>query len=180
MDLNEYLEKREIDEELKYFRQGKLCTAYPFKDCSISEPLDELAEMQKLSGSYYFYGMISCELLAEKEKVELELASKKEALTGALEIKKSSLYLLNQVELARTKARCTDKVLENMVSSNSEIANIKSDLLGLSQLKERIIELKNVENKLKIILKALLLKQEDLIEISRRKKEELKTISHLS
>jgi len=179
MDLREFLEKHELDEELKHMRGGKLCTAYPRIDCNIADTVDEVAELHKVSGAYYFYGSISCMLLEAKEKLEVSLAAQKERLNDSLLVRKSAVYLQRQMELTQAAARCTDKVLENLVNSDEQVISIKGQLNQLSDLKAKIVELGSAENKVKVILKALLLKQDDLIEISRRKKEELKSIGHL-
>lgn len=180
MDLTKFLEKNEIDEELIYMRGGKKCIAYPLKDCSISDVVNEVEEMSKISAAYYFYGQISCEILEAKEKMELALATKKEQLNENLLVRKSAVYLKKQQELQQINSRCTDKVLENLQNSDEKVIVFKAQLNQLSELKFKIVELRSAEGKFKIILKAILLKQDDLIEISRRKKEELKTIGHLS
>jgi len=180
MNLAKFLENNEVDEELIYVRGGLVCKAYPLVDCSLIDIVDEVEELHKVSASYYFYGQISCEIIEAKEKLELNLISQKEVLSEALLIRKSNVYLIQQVKLQQTKSRCTERLLESLVNSDEEVISLTKQLTNLSNIKEKIIELRSAENKIKIILKAILLKQDDLIEISRRKKEELKIINHLS
>lgn len=179
MDLREFLKDHEIEETLTYVRQGQVCKAYPQEDCSIADTVDEVVELHKVCGAYYFYGSISTKILEAKENLEVNLAAQKEKLNDSLQVRKSTVYLQKQVELQQVNARCTDKVLENLQNSDEQVIVIKGQLNQLSEIKVKIVELNSAENKLKVILKALLLKQDDLIEISRRKKEELKSIGHL-
>lgn len=180
MQLSDYLKNTEIDEDLIYSRKGERCTAHPYVDCSIDSVTDEIGEMAKVSGAYYFYGQIACNLTEAKEVTELKLATQKETLTDALAVKKSAIFLDYQQKLEASKGRCTDKVLEHMVNAHADVVILKTQLTQLSILKNKILSIKSAENKIRIVLKALLLKQDDLIEISRRKKEELKSIARLT
>jgi hypothetical protein len=179
MDLRDFLKDHEIEETLTHVRQGKTCVAHPREDCSIADTVDEVAELHKVCGAYYFYGSISAKILEAKENLEVSLAAQKEKLNDSLQVRKSAVYLQKQVELQQANARCTDKVLENLQNSDEQVIAIKGQLNQLSEVKAKIVELNGAENKLKVIMKALLLKQDDLIEISRRKKEELKSIGNL-
>jgi len=179
MDLRDFLKDHEIEEELTHVRQGQVCKAYPRNDCSIADIVDEVAELHKVCGAYYFYGSISAKILEARENLEVSLAAQKEKLNDSLQVRKSAVYLQKQMELQQASARCTDKVLENLQNSDEQVIAIKGQLNQLSEVKAEIVKLNGAENKLKVIMKALLLKQDDLIEISRRKKEELKSIGNL-
>jgi hypothetical protein len=179
MNLKDYLKNHEIDEELTYTRAGEVCTANPRKDCSISGTVDEVKELYKVSGVYYFYGQISAMLLECRNELENNLSSQKETLNEALINRKSSVFLTQEIELKRLGARCTDKVLENLVNTDPKVVAIRSEIKNLSNIKSQIIKVEGAENKLKIIKKALELKQEALIEISRRRKKEEINLAHL-
>jgi hypothetical protein len=158
MDVRNLIKTENIEQELKYMRGGQPAKAFPKEDCTVNPKVDEIEQLKKVSGAYYFYGQMKSEITGAISLAKVKLITRK-----------STVFLTEQIKLTEVKARVTDKVLEHIVNVDSEVVKIK----------ESIAELEKAENKLEIIIKALLLKQDDLIEISRRKKQELKSINNL-
>lgn len=159
MNLKEIIGTGEIEKTLSYTRKGVLVEAFPKNDCTIENGIDEIIQLQKVSGSYYFYGQILGEVT--------------EALNDhkvGLKTRKSAVFLKNQVELQQKKARVTDKVLENLVNVDTEVV----------QFQKSIAVLEGAEKKLETILTALKLKEDSLIETSRRSKKEIRAINNLT
>jgi hypothetical protein len=159
MNLQDFLKPVEIEQDIDYIREGVPAKAYPKADCTVEDGVDELDQLRKVSSSYYFYGQILGE-------IETELSAQKANLTT----RKSTVYLDQQVALQKLNARVTDKVLENLVNVDPQVVKIKTS----------IAKLEGACKKLETILNSLTLKQHDLLELSRRKSQELRTINHLT
>ena len=153
MNLINLIETTEIEQELKYTREGLENKAYPRDDCTIDENVDTETQLEKVPGCYYFYGQILGEITRELNKQKV-----------ALKARKATAFLNNNIELTRVKARCTDTILKNLVDADTEVHKIQAV----------ISVLEGAESKLGTILTALKLKQEGLIEIGRKKNLELK------
>jgi len=153
MNLTNLIETKEIEQELEFIREGNLCKAYPKDDCTIDGSIDTESQLEKVSGSYYFYGQILGEITQELNKNKVALKSRKAAA-----------FLEKNIELTQLKARCTDSILKSLVDVDSEAQKIQ----GV------ITILEGTESKLETILMALKLKQEGLIEIGRKRNLELK------
>jgi hypothetical protein len=157
MDLDKIIKTEDIENELIYQRDGKILRSYPKKDCA-DDGTDEHEQLKKIPGQYYFYGEIKAEIIKALNKTKVDLSSKK-----------ASTFLFQQMELQKVEARITDKVLENLVNSEPEVVSLKA----------MAATLESAESKIETILKALLLKQDALIESGRRKNQELKAINKL-
>jgi len=179
MDLTNLIKNIDVEEELIYNRNGQKCTANPKIDCSIDLNADEVDELRKMPSYYYYYGCIASDVTDAREIAEDELSGAKDILSDRLAVRKSQVYLLEEQKLRQRDARCTDKVLESLINVDKEVIEIRDQLTKLSDAKRKVIKLKNCEMRMKIILKALLIKQDDLIEISRRKKLEYKSYGNL-
>jgi len=164
MNLTNLIKSESIEQNLTYSRNGQEVVVRPSIDCAIDSKANEITQLQKISGHFYFYGTIKAEISELKVNAKNDLTYKKAAafLSGEEIIKK-----------ANPKARITDKILENYVNGHEDVQEAKSILAKLEKH----------ESKLEIILKALLLKEEALIEVSRRNKQEInltgKALNHL-
>ncbi len=153
MNLTDLIETKEIEQELKYTREGIEAKAYPRDDCTIDGTIDTETQLEKVPGCYYFYGQILGEITQALNKQKV-----------ALKARKAAAFLWNNMELTKIKQRCTDTILKSLVDDDKDVHTIQA----------AITVLEGAESKLGTILTALKLKQEGLIEIGRKKNLELK------
>jgi hypothetical protein len=158
MKLDHLVNLDDIETELVYSRNGVQAKTNPRDDCTIDDT-DELDQLRKVSGALYFYGQI----LGEIEKALLLQKVDLKTKTGIC-------YQKNHMELQNSKARVTDKMLEHLINTSTEIITIKN----------LIAELEGSKVKMETIITALRLKDGALNELSRRKSQELRSINKLT
>lgn len=154
MDLTQLIKSNVLEEEIVYNRDGQETIEYPKSDCTIDDGTDEITQLKQISGKFFFYGSVKAKIteLKTRAKNELTLVKSKTSISEELKIK-----------AANPNARVTDKRLECLTNINPEVIKAK----------EALVKLEMNESNLEIILKALLLKEEELLESSRRSKQEI-------
>lgn len=159
MNLTELIKTDSIEENVTYTLNGHKEVIHPRADCTVSSEADEITQLKEISGKFYCYGQIKAEIISGKTKAKNRLSY----LKSEMSLEQEKLLLI-----ANPKARVTDKRLDSLVTVEPSVVAAK----------DKLAEFEKYEIKIDIILKALLLKEEELLEASRRNKKEMELLGN--